>query len=218
MSLTSLFEARSFLFLAAVSLLGACEVEAPSADPLAPAERPEPKLYAPGAPTAEPEPGAPSKPETTPRSDGEALRAALLGSDKEPPSSETEPEPRRTRRPRRRVQTAETAETPEGEPLDEPAAPGSLSDGAFQSVITDWSGMKRCLATATGRLGPGSGALEVAFTIRGDGQVVRSRVVETSNEVARAIAPCVERRAKRIRFPAFAATTDKVEKTAKFIF
>lgn len=94
----------------------------------------------------------------------------------------------------------------------------ALSDGAFQSAITDWSGMKRCLASSAGRLDSSSGALRVKFVIRGDGQVVKSRVVETSNDVARAIAPCVEKRARRIRFPAFAQAADTVEKTAKFVF
>lgn len=182
---------------------------------------PEPRrLYAPGASEVA-EPNAAAAPASSAVSDAEALRAALLGM--RPPEEEEDASakapkaaPPAERRSARRTASA-SAEREAAEPGPEDAQPG-LSDGAFQSVITDWTGMKRCLATNAARLPTSSGALRVAFTIRGDGQVVESRVVETSNDVARLIAPCVEQRAKRIRFPAFAEAQDEVEKTAKFVF
>ncbi len=144
-----------------------------------------------------------------PAEDAEAFRQLLEAPrPKEPPPTErtAEAEPPPKRRPPR---------TPAPKP--EPAGPPQLSDGAFQSVVNDWGGMKRCLES-TSRLGSPSGALQVAFTIRGDGQVVKSRVVDASNEVARSIAPCVERNARRLKFPAFAAASEETEKTAKFVF
>lgn len=189
----------------------------PEATPAAPKVR---KLYAPGAepdpsPTEAPEASGDEGAETAeaPSAESAALAAALLGTNRKAPEPDPAPTPKVRRR--RRARAAAQAETEEV--LDEPAEPGSLSDGAFQSAITDWSGMKRCLA-GSARLGPATGALQVRFTIRGDGQVVKSAVVDASNDTARAIAPCVVRRARRIRFPAFAAASDEVEKTAKFVF
>lgn len=156
-----------------------------------------------------------------PGSDAQDIKAALLGLNRPPVEDEAPekqaPEERHARRPRR-PSKAKPSQAPAPALNDPGPETSSLSDGAFQSVITDWNGMKRCLASNSGRLGRTSGALRVAFTIRGDGQVIKSEVVETSNEDARAIAPCVERGARRLRFPAFAAASDEVEKTAKFVF
>lgn len=193
-------------------LLTGCELasEPPAeAKPEAPKAR---RLYAPPAPDAglAPQPTALPEPDEE-ETDGE-LRAALTGGRRAAPPAETEEIPRAERRRRRRATST---------PLEEEEAasgPAGLSDGAFQSAVTDWSGMKRCLASAAGRLPTQSGALRVRFTIRGDGRVVRSEVVDTTNEVAEAIAPCVERRARQIRFPSFAAAGDEIEKTAKFVF
>lgn len=182
------------------------------------------KLYAPGyQPNAERAEEPADAPAPTPEADAEAaaLRAMLTGEGRETEEDEaTEDEAERStpdiderRRRRRRNRRADDELVEEA-----PAGPNTLSDGAFQSAITDWSGMKRCLASSAGRLPTRNGALQVRFTIRGDGQVVKSSVVQTSNDVARAIAPCVERRARRIRFPAFAEAAEEVEKTAKFVF
>lgn len=171
------------------------------------------KIYAPGAGPGRETSARPGASEGTEES--AALAAALLGTNRPEPEPEAAaPAPPAERRRRRR---ASAARSEAEEVLEEDTRPGALSDGAFQSAITDWSGMKRCLA-GTARLGPTSGALQVRFTIRGDGQVVKSRVVEASNEAAKAIAPCVVRRARRLRFPAFAAASNEVEKTAKFVF
>ena len=189
----------------------ACEL---GADP--PSE-PEPrppkvrKLYAPGL---EPEPaeGALTEEKEASAIDGQedALKAALSG-----PSEQLEPEPEPT--PRRRRRRRVVTEEPEPE---EPEGPGSLSDGKFQAVIADWVGMKRCLARNANRFrrGGASGALKLSLTIRGDGTVTKSEVVDASNSIARALAPCVERGAKRLRFPSFAGISEHVEKTAKFVF
>lgn len=201
--------------LVALSLTAACTIEWGSAKTSEAEEEAQPeapkvrKLYAPGAATGPSE--AATEPEAEADADQAAMAAALLGTDRKEAPAET-PRPRRANR-RRRTPNPDY----EDETLEEDTEPGSLSDGAFQSVITDWAGMKRCLA-GKARLGPSSGALQVRFVIRGDGQVVKSDVVGATNAAAKAIAPCVERRARRIRFPAFAAATDEIEKTAKFVF
>jgi outer membrane biosynthesis protein TonB len=59
--------------------------------------------------------------------------------------------------------------------------------------------------------------VRVAFTIATDGTVQEAQVVEASNAAARALAPCVERAALRVRFPSFPGP-NTVEKTAKFVF
>lgn len=171
------------------------------------------KLYAPGASERAEEHAEEASGEGD--ADQAALAAALLGTGKAEVSEAAAPPRVRKARRRRRAQMADDGADERLVEDDEP--PGALSDGAFQSVITDWSGMKRCLE-GTARLGPSSGALQVRFLIRGDGQVVKSDVVGATNAAAKAIAPCVERRARRIRFPAFAAASDEIEKTAKFVF
>lgn len=208
---------RSMTAVAALALLGAaCDLGTTKLQGET-AEAPPKvrKLYAPGiqpgdeAETAVAEGSDPASPE------GDALEAALLGTDRAPEEANAEEAARPAPRRRRAVRRAAPVES---EPLEKEAAPGQMSDGAFQSVVTDWRGVRSCLASEAGRLAPGSGAIRVSFTIRGDGQVVKSKVVEASNDVARAISPCVEQRARRIRFSAFAGATDQIEKTAKFVF
>lgn len=94
---------------------------------------------------------------------------------------------------------------------------GVLTDSMFQDTIEDWRGMRSCVAQATLRANERSGALQVSFRIRGDGEVAACKVIDTSNAIAQAVAPCVERRARRIRFPAFGGEED-VTKVAKFVF
>ncbi|MEO1335148.1 MAG: AgmX/PglI C-terminal domain-containing protein, partial [Myxococcota bacterium] len=99
--------------------------------------------------------------------------------------------------------------------VDEPDV-SNLSDMAFQDTVNSWRGMRTCLARSTLRGTDRNGAMKVAFKIRGDGSVSNCEVVETSNSVAATIAPCVERSARRIKFPAFGG--EEVEKQAKFVF
>ena len=139
-----------------------------------------------------------------------ALKNALLGLNEKPSITEAEPKPRPVRRRRPLVEEIE-----EG-PM-EPEGPTSLSDYDFQSTVGNWSGVKSCIATSSQRGEEVNGALAVAFTVGADGTVVESKVVETSNEHAETIAPCVEKKARHIRFPTFAGT-EQVTKTAKFVF
>ncbi|MBX2814268.1 MAG: hypothetical protein KTR25_20840 [Myxococcales bacterium] len=93
---------------------------------------------------------------------------------------------------------------------------GPLTDRMFQSVISDWTGMKRCLERHAKSFEPGrSGAIELALTISRGGQVIKSEVVKTSNAVARILTPCLERQARRISFPKLSKPAQKV---AKFVF
>lgn len=198
-----------FLVLFAVSAGGLAGCFDEASEPEQRVERGPRKIFAPPTPDL----GVRSAPATADAVSEDALQALAVVEAPEPEPAPEEALPAR-RAPRRR----RTAPSEPAEPLPEDVGPGQLSDGAFQSIINDWTGMKRCLASTTSRLGPSSGALRLAFTIRGDGQVVKSRVVETSNAAAKELAPCVERRARRLKFPAFAAAGDEVEKTAKFVF
>jgi hypothetical protein len=108
------------------------------------------------------------------------------------------------------------ADPAEDAPVEEVPS-GPLSDGAFQSAIHAWRGLKACLTAQTTPPTDPSGAIKVAFTVAQSGEVVKSQVVECSNDTARTIAPCVEREARRIRFPAFAAD-EPITKEAKFVF
>ena len=60
-----------------------------------------------------------------------------------------------------------------------------------------------------------SGAVRVSFKIAADGAVMRSKVV-APGAFARLIAPCVERRARHVRFPAFTGD-EAVTREAKFL-
>ncbi len=152
--------------------------------------------------------------------ESDGLKAALLGLNKHAaPAAEADPDARpavrsRARGRRAKKTTAEEAGSVMGFP-EIPERP-DLSDYQFQEAVNSWRGMRNCLARSTLRGTDRSGAMRVAFHIRGDGSVSKSEVVETSNTVAATIAPCVERAARRIRFPAFGG--QEVEKLAKFVF
>lgn len=144
------------------------------------------------------------------RSERNALADQLLGIRPEKEQMATAAAPRPTRRRARRVDYADTFEE------EDDLEVGVLTDGAFQDAIQSWSGMRRCIAEATTRGNRSNGALRVAFRIRGDGAVASSKVIDTSNAMAQAIAPCVERSARRIQFPAYGG--DTIKKEAKFVF
>lgn len=145
-------------------------------------------------------------------SEQKALANQLLGLDKKPEPVERAPAPK----PVRRRRPAVYADAQDDWEEDLEPEPGVLSDFEFQDAIQAWTGMRRCLAEATNRGGERSGAIRVSFKIDGTGTVRASKVVDTSNAVAASIAPCVERRARRIQFPAFGGET--MTKEAKFVF
>lgn len=164
------------------------------------------KLYAPGADKTETVSMVTIVPASS-ESEQAAQSAAILSGQLDPnpdPSPEAEP----VARSRRIVR-----EHPESH---EPIV-GPLTDSAFQSVVSNWSGMKRCLATQSSRRRTQEkGSIELSLTISGEGRVIKSQVSKTSSGLARAMASCVESRARRLRFPQ--SSEKKVEKTAKFVF
>ena len=148
--------------------------------------------------------------EASAQSDGDTLKAALLGLNRKDTAEEpTEPAP-----PKRVTRRATRRPSPQFAAV--PAAKPDLSDYAFQEAVNSWRGMRNCLSRTTLRGVDKRGAMKVAFKIRGDGSVSNCEVVETSNSIAATIASCVEQSARRIRFPAFGG--DEVEKQAKFVF
>jgi hypothetical protein len=153
--------------------------------------------------TKVPEPPAP----VAQQPDDPALKDALLGLNKPVAEEVQKPKPMR-----RRARHVEEIDEPSG-----PEEPTSLSDYDFQYTVGNWSGVKSCLATNAQRGEEIKGAIAVAFTVGGDGTVKESKVISTSNERAETIAPCVEKKARHIRFPTFAGN-DRVTKTAKFVF
>lgn len=173
---------------------------------------PKPKNR-PEKPKVQAQPLEPKPVEEPPKeAESQALAAALLGGPKvQDPTPAAAPAPR----PRRRVRRQRPDPEPE-EPYV-PEEPSGLSDLDFQSAIGGWTGMRRCLAENSSRTGAKNGALRVSFKIKADGSVAESRVIDSSAGMAQAIAPCVKRRARRIRFPTFSGES-MIEKTAKFVF
>jgi hypothetical protein len=141
------------------------------------------------------------------------MKARLLGTLRPAPAAEVAAAPSRGGR-RRAVAPRPSSPVLEEE-LDE--GDDSLSDSDFQSTIGAWRGMQSCLVGQGARGPEGKSALRVSMTIRPDGAVSHSKVVDASNAFAENMAPCVERQARRLRFPAFTAGTE-VTKVAKFIF
>lgn len=142
-----------------------------------------------------------------------ALRAQLLGLNKKKPVEQVEPEqptPAARPRPKRRVVRAAQPVEPE------PPVVFGLSDGQFQDAVGGWRGIQGCIAQNAGHMEDRSGAMRVSFEIASDGSVSDCKVLDTSNAVAAAIAPCVRKKARRIRFPSFEG--DNAEKVAKFVF
>lgn len=174
-------------------------------------------------PPAEPEP--PPAEAAAP----EDVRAALLGTNKKPDHGITELAERAATQKDRapiRPKKKERVESPteDDEPVDNMKLGGGLSDAEFYSTMERWRGVKSCLASGTSRndelRGEANGALRISLEINGQGEVLASRVFDPSNDVARSIAPCVERSAKQLKFPAFEAEASAapVKKVAKFVF
>ena len=158
----------------------------------------------------------------------EQMAATLLGKNNKDPHagavvaaargrgspSITRAPPRRRSRP----EPAEEVEEPSDDELEpEPEIAETLTDARFSRVVADWRGVKRCLSTTAIRGPQRNGALSISFKIGPDGAVQSSIVSDTSNDVARQIAPCVSRQAKKIRFPAY-TNVEIVNKEAKFVF
>jgi len=139
------------------------------------------------------------------REELDAIARTLLGLDQKNEPNVLRSQPRR----REAGDASAVAFTPEPE--------AGLSDATFYSVVGSWRGMKTCLASSQSGSRGGNGALSVSFTIGQDGSVLSSRVSSASNDTAREIAPCVEEKAKKLKFPAFAGI-DEVSKEAKFVF
>jgi hypothetical protein len=139
----------------------------------------------------------------------EAMKNALLGI-KEPEEEPKAPAKRVVHRRARPLESEEIA----SEEVD-----SSLSDFQFQSAVGNWRGVKACLSAKAqvAKADDPTGALKVSFTISDHGDVVSTKVYDFSNEMAKSLADCVEREAKRVKFPAFTAA-EPVVKEAKFVF
>jgi hypothetical protein len=98
-----------------------------------------------------------------------------------------------------------------------PEDPAMLSDAQFQSALGNWRGVKTCLAQQATPQQDTSGALKIKFTISGQGAVVTSQVYDFSNDSARNLADCLEREARRVKFPTF-TSAEAITKEAKFVF
>lgn len=105
----------------------------------------------------------------------------------------------------------------EPETADVPEDPAMLSDAQFQSALGNWRGVKTCLAQQATPQQDTSGALKIKFTISGQGAVVTSQVYDFSNDSARNLADCLEREARRVKFPTF-TSAEAITKEAKFVF
>lgn len=193
---------RSVFVLTTGWLLLACESRQPAAVELVKA----PVVEAPPAPT----------PEAPPATDTEAskLKETLLGLNK-PPAPQEPVVATIAASPAKKVKKKAVVEEAQDEP--EPAASGGLSDFEFQSAVGGWKGVRACLDESSALFDDPTGALQIAFTIKEDGSVAGLKVVDASTPVAQKIAPCVEKRAKRIKFPAFAGS-EEITRTAKFVF
>lgn len=214
---------------AAVAILGACQPppEVVALEP-EPAER-SPRKAGP-APESEPEPGRKMSPD-----EAAALARMLTGQPNpnapEAPASEgpsrgeppkTSPPSRTTRRSRaepapdrndREPQPAVRRPTPL--PARRPAADGGLSDHQFESALSGWRGVHACLRTQTRRNQQRRGAMKVAFTIASSGDVQKAEVRSGPRDPG--LRRCVERRARRVQFPAFERPAS-VQRSAKFVF
>ncbi len=140
-----------------------------------------------------------------------ALGAGPAAKPEQPTVASVAPAKRKVRRPLAPVEDT-TASS------EEYQDPTKLSDAQFQNAIGNWRGLKACIAQASAqRDEETSGALKIAFTISGQGDVVTSKVYDFSNDHARAMANCIEREARRVKFPAFTAE-ESITKEAKFVF
>ncbi|MEM9113391.1 MAG: hypothetical protein AAGD10_07545 [Myxococcota bacterium] len=174
------------------------------------------------APPSEPE-------EVEPADDGasDQMKMALLGGGKKDkpedvdqapdPAAEEAVPPKKPRRKKAQASSEQSRRTlTKSSALPEP--PAQLSDSQFEGVVGDWRGVKSCVATNRPRGGEvQNGALSVQFTIAGNGVVEGARVEQASGAFARTLAPCVERKAMRLRFPDFGGKSN-VTRSAKFVF
>lgn len=122
---------------------------------------------------------------------------------------------------RRPVADGSDAQARRRDPADDEGAALQASDGIsdaeFHGAIERWRGVKSCLGEHKGRATGSRGALRLAMTITGSGDVVDSKVYDEGNEVARLIAPCVEKQARQIKFPSH-ESGKPVVREAKFVF
>jgi hypothetical protein len=182
------------------------------------ATRPEPERNVEQLVQKAPDP-PPAKEEPPPPPSDDALKSSLLGLNQPAPKDSLFNKKRRVvHRVRRRHATEEQVQPQETEESDSMAQPsGPLSDADFHATMEKWRGVKGCLGTHKSRVEDSNGALRIAMKITGAGEVVECHVFDESNDVARQIAPCVEKQAKLLRFPSFVGD-EAVVKEAKFVF
>jgi hypothetical protein len=163
-------------------------------------------------------PKQPDPPATEPQPD--EVKATLLGLNEKPTENAAgifKPKARK-RVMRRRAVAEDTAQSGEDENNDGFNRPQiGLSDADFHSTIERWRGMKSCLNTHKGRVDESRGALRISMKIMSSGEVAESNVFDESNEIAKLIAPCVEKQARQLKFPSFEGEPFAM-KEAKFVF
>jgi hypothetical protein len=174
--------------------------------------------------TPPPPPPAPVEPPPPPPVvEDDAMKNTLLGLDKKEESGginalkERSTQRRAIRAARRRPARASEPE-PQDDPLEEEVNEPGLSDSTFYATMDRWRGVKSCLAAESKREEEAKGAFKLSLKVTDQGEVIDSRVLEPSNEIAKQIAPCVERSARAIRFPPFEWDQRYVVKQAKFVF
>lgn len=173
------------------------------------------------APAPPPQPVKQPEPEVVPE-ELDAARDTLLGLNKAKPEAEPvavaetiEQKPRR-----KRVVREETTETVEDiyESRESRGGGGGLSDAKFRETIESWRGMKSCVETSKTRAASTSGALRVSLKISGNGEVLKGRVFDESNDTAKKVGRCVEKQLASLKFPAFESDDPAITKEAKFVF
>lgn len=92
--------------------------------------------------------------------------------------------------------------------------PWELSEASFNAIVDDWTGVRNCVRAARATSG---GALRMKFDIGNNGSVKSARTLDTSNALASVVAPCVERKARTLKFPPF-EQDGGVQRVAKFVF
>jgi hypothetical protein len=98
--------------------------------------------------------------------------------------------------------------------------PKGLSDQAFYAALDSWRGPEACARETGGTASvqtDARAALRMRFTIDPDGEVKQTKTTQAEGPSADRLRPCIERRAKELRFPAFAGR-EAVERDATFIF
>lgn len=197
--------------LAAIALLAL----RPKEDVQQPAPDPKP------APVVDKQPEPPPQPEQLAVADTaqqDAARDALLGLNKPQPELKQKPAPvKRLRAAARRVRE-ETEETEDDYVPPTQESDGGLSDAKFRETIEAWRGMRTCVESSKTRMSRTTGALRMSLKITGSGDVLGGRVYDESNDAARKVARCVEKRMASLKFPAFETREPAIVKEAKFVF